>query len=513
VLTGHALALANAGRYCGLGAFEFLLTAGDDVYFIEANPRVQVEHTVTKQVFGVDLVRLQLEVAAGRTLADLGLTQAAIGAPRGYAVQACVCLERMDDHGAATPTGGMIAAYEPPSGPGVRVDGFGYERYATSTAYDSLLAKVIAHALGDFPAALARCARALVEFRIDGPATNLAWLRALLARPEVWGNRIDTGFIAAAAADLFAAAAAMDAPLFPAVAHKASEAAVIPEGLVALRAQMQGTLASVLVAPGDVVGVGKVLKILEAMKMEHTVAATEGGVAREILAAPGDTVAEGAAPLLLEPQAGEETEIADEGPVDLDAIRPDLAELRARIGAGLDENRPEAVAKRHGRGHRTARKTLGALCDDRTFREYGALAVAARRSRRSLADLIANTTGDGVVTGIGAVNGDVFDDDASACAFAVYDHMVLAGAQGVRDHGKQDRIFGLAEKWNLPVILLAEGGGGRPGDVDHNGTAGLDCAIFGQFARLSGKAPLVGVVSGRCFAGNAALLGCWAAAT
>jgi acetyl/propionyl-CoA carboxylase alpha subunit/acetyl-CoA carboxylase carboxyltransferase component len=516
-LNGHALALAMAGRYRGLGTFEFLLQAGGTPVFIEANPRVQVEHTVTEEVFGVDLVRLQIEVCAGRTLADLGVSQAGIGAPRGYAVQARVCLERMTETGAATPTGGVISAYEAPSGRGVRVDGFGYAGYATSAAYDSLLAKVIFHSFGDFPAALAGCARALAEFRIDGPATNIPWLRALLARDEVRESRVDTGFIEAAAPALFAAAAAMDPPLFPTAPEtsgpetsgpEASGPEAIPDGLTALSAPMQGTVASVATKPGDMVRAGQVLVILEAMKMEHTVAAEVGGIVRAVLTTPGDTVREGAALVLLEPRSGAAATATPDGPVDLDAIRPDLAELRDRTAAGLDETRPEAVAKRHARGHQTARENLGAMCDAGAFREYGALAVAAQGSRRSLADLIANTSGDGVVTGIGAVNGDLFAEDASACAFAVYDYMVLAGTQGVRNHGKQDRLFGLAEKWNLPVILLAEGGGGRPGDVDQNGGAGLNCASFGQFARLSGKVPLVGVVSGRCFAGNAALLGC-----
>lgn len=514
LLNGYALTLAQAGRYRGLGTFEFLMDAdaptGANIFFIEANPRIQVEHTVTEAVFGLDLAALQMQVCGGATLADLGVTQAALGAPVGFAIQARVNLEKMDAAGNARPAGGTLSAYDPPSGPGVRVDGFAYAGYRTSSAYDSLLAKVIVHSRGDFATAARKTARALAEFRIEGAATNLPWLRALLAHPDVRANAVTTRFIEAEAKALFDAAAAMDAPLFPANDGDAAPeaAAAIPEGAVAVIAPMQATLVAVSVAPGDQVRAGAQVAILEAMKMEHSVTAPKGGTVRAVLAKPGDTAPDGAVLLLINPSDDMDAEDVAVEDVDLDRIRPDLAELRARIGAGLDENRPDAVAKRHARGHQTARENLGAICDEGSFLEYGALATAAQRSRRSLADLIANTTGDGVVTGIGSVNGDKFGEDASRCAFAVYDYMVLAGTQGQRNHKKQDRVFELAGKWKMPVILLAEGGGGRPGDVDRFNLAGLDCSTFGQFARLSGQAPLVGVASGRCFAGNAALLGC-----
>jgi acetyl-CoA carboxylase carboxyltransferase component len=166
------------------------------------------------------------------------------------------------------------------------------------------------------------------------------------------------------------------------------------------------------------------------------------------------------------------------------------------------------VAKRRARGQRTARENLADLCDPGTFREYGQLAIAAQTKRRSLDDLRRNTAGDGILTGVGSVNGDLFDHDKARCAFVIGDYMVLAGTQGQRHHKKLERMFRLAETWKLPVVLSAEGGGGRPGDTDRITIAGLMGGDFAQFARLSGKVPLVGVVSGPCFAGNAALLGC-----
>lgn len=513
-LTDFALTMAQSGDYRSLGTFEFLMaedaTNGERMFFIEANPRIQVEHTVTEEVFGLDLVRLQLGVAAGRTLADLGMTQKA-QIPRGCAIQARVNMERMGADGTARPTGGTIAIYEPPSGGGIRVDGFAYAGYKTSAAYDSLLAKVIVHArAGGFEAAAAKADRALSEFRIEGLETNLPWLRALLARREVRENAVTTRFIEGHSESLFEAAGDFAQKAAPGAATEAAAetTAAIPEGAVAIRAPMQATVVSVTVKDGDEVTAGQQLAVLEAMKMEHVVAAPTAGIVRVIFTEPGHTLPDGAPIVAFEPSGSGTASAGEAEDIDLDHIRPDLQELRDRLGAGSDEVRTEAVAKRHAKGHQTARENLAQLCDADSFREYGALAVAAQRARRSLDDLIRNTTGDGIVTGIGTVNGDLFGEEDARCAFAVYDYMVLAGTQGQRNHKKQDRLFALAGQWEVPVILLAEGGGGRPGDSDRTNIAGLDCSTFGQFARLSGKVPLVGVISGRCFAGNAALLGC-----
>jgi acetyl-CoA carboxylase carboxyltransferase component len=150
---------------------------------------------------------------------------------------------------------------------------------------------------------------------------------------------------------------------------------------------------------------------------------------------------------------------------------------------------------------RSARENMADLCDAGSFTEYGALAVAAQRSRRSEEDLVQNTPADGMVTGIGTVNG------RQIVAMA-YDATVLAGTQGMRNHQKTDRMLGLALQNKLPVVLFAEGGGGRPGDVDMPIVAGLHVATFASYARLNGQVPVVGIAAGRCFAGNAALLGC-----
>jgi acetyl-CoA carboxylase carboxyltransferase component len=211
-----------------------------------------------------------------------------------------------------------------------------------------------------------------------------------------------------------------------------------------------------------------------------------------------------------EEMAGKNSTPVDLG-IDLDPVRSDLAEVIERHAVGLDERRPEAVHRMDERNQRTARAKVADLCDPGYFIEYGALAIAAQRQRRSLDDLMNRTPADGLITGIGQVNGSLFKRDKARCMIMAYDYTVLAGTQGFFNHKKMDRMLKIAHEQHLPLILFAEGGGGRPGDVDAYGvmTAGLDLSTFSSLARLSGRVPMVGIVSGPCFAGNAALLGCF----
>ena len=268
------------------------------------------------------------------------------------------------------------------------------------------------------------------------------------------------------------------------------------------------TVLRVEVAPGDVVRAGAVLVVLESMKMEHVVEAPVAATIEGVLVSVGDAVQTGDVLVSLIPSEGQvglgerEEEPARAG------IRPELAELQSRAAATLDAGRPRATERRHEAGRRTARENIEDLCDAGSFEEYGRFVIAAQRARRSSDDLIANTPADGLITGIGRVNGHLFPRDRSRCAVVSYDYSVLAGTQGQMNHKKKDRIFDLVARLGLPVVLFAEGGGGRPGDTDTAAVTGLDTEAFALFAALSGQVPLVGIVSGRCFAGNAALLGC-----
>ncbi len=296
-LTGWACAMAASDTYRSLGTFEFLLAP--EPAFIEANPRIQVEHTVTEEVFGLDLVRLQLVIATGASLADLGLSQDRIGRLRGTALQARVAMERMDASGEARSAVRPITRYEAPSGPGVRVDGYAGAGTDPSPRFDSLLAKVVVRSEDGYAAAVAKAERALGEFVVEGPGTNIAWLRALLARPEVGANAITTGFVEAHAAELAMAAEAL-APLPEAERREAASIDAGPGDAGTVRAPMQATLVTVDVAVGDVVGAGRQVAVLEAMKMQHVVSAPTAGTVLAVLARVGEALREGSA----DPDAG-----------------------------------------------------------------------------------------------------------------------------------------------------------------------------------------------------------------
>lgn len=484
-LHGAAVAIGRAAHLKNLATVEFLVAPDGRFMFLEANPRLQVEHTVTEAVLGLDLVGLQLDLAQGARLADLGL--ATPPAPQGAAIQCRILFERLGIHGMVRPAQGRIEGLLWPAGPGIRVDHALATGLAVGPAFDPLAAKLIAHHPGGFAQARVRLQRALASTVIDGVDSNLPLLRNLLARPEVAEGRLSTGLLDR---------------LLPELGAEASDPSDDADAQE-VTSPLAGRLVT-LAQPGEVVAAGRPLAVVEAMKMEHELPAPRALKVTARFAHPGDMVAEGGRLLAVEPaEAGDgHAEPEAEPP------RPELAELWARRAAGRDENRPQAVAKRRARGLRTARENIAHLCDPGSFTEVGDLVLAAQRRRRTLEDLIANTTSDGLVCGFGRVNGDLFGPERSRIVALSYDYTVLAGTQGYMNHLKKDRMFELAAAHRLPVVLFAEGGGGRPGDTDAPGVAGLDCRAFQLFARLSGKVPLVGIAAGYCFAGNAVLLGC-----
>jgi acetyl-CoA carboxylase carboxyltransferase component len=336
-----------------------------------------------------------------------------------------------------------------------------------------------------------------------------------------------------------------------------NDGAVPPPVELAVSAPFAGVVVAIEHAPGASVQAGTVLVVLEAMKMEHEVLAESDGVVQRVAVAAGDAIEAGellvvlaaddraadgardggprvdpefggarkggafvdtgfadtpheapraqtklnAAPKATEPKAARAARGSDAAGAEGNEVRADLAAVRARHELGLDAARPEAVERRRERGRRTARENLAELVDEGSYVEYGPLLFAAQERRRAKQELIEKTPADGLIAGVAEIDGN-------PCVAISYDYTVLAGTQGMRGHLKKDRLFEVAERRRLPVVLFAEGGGGRPGDVDFPIVAGLDCRAFHLFGRLSGLVPLVGIASGYCFAGNAALLGC-----
>ncbi|HVQ97862.1 MAG TPA: biotin carboxylase N-terminal domain-containing protein, partial [Mycobacterium sp.] len=493
--------------YRGLATVEFLVS-GDDFVFLEVNPRIQVEHTVTEEVTAVDLVAVQLSIARGETFDQLGLPigiscdgREVTGLPaaaNGMAIQARVNMETVAADGSLVPAAGTLKVFSPPSGPGVRVDTYGRTGLAVSPRYDSLLAKVIIHArAAALPTALRKAQRALAEFEIEGVRTNIGLLREVLSDGDLQSGEITTDFLDRKLPQLANA-----------VLGRQYETRLAPIELRAgeevLRAQLSGTVVEIAPEGAEISRGGQVV-VLEAMKMQHVLAAPDALRTVRSLVTPGQVVAT-ADPLVIFTRTGAGATASSATDVNLNRPRADLDEVLHRHLLTRDEGRPAAVEKRHKQNRRTARENIADLVDEGSFVEYGALTIAAQRNRRSEEDLIANTAADGLVAGVATIGADRFGAAAEAIVVS-YDYTVLAGTQGMRNHAKTDRVFELAARKRLPVVLFAEGGGGRPGDTDVGNIAGLDVPTFRALGALSGQVPLVSIVSGRCFAGNAALAG------
>ncbi|MEZ5382794.1 MAG: carboxyl transferase domain-containing protein [Microthrixaceae bacterium] len=288
----------------------------------------------------------------------------------------------------------------------------------------------------------------------------------------------------------------------------ADDAADQVQPTITVASPVTGRVVEVPVVDGDQVEPGTVLVVVESMKMHHDVSSPVSGRVECVWVSPDSPVNAGEDVADLRPAGSLRGGSAGAKEPEPSADRVDLNEVLTRHALGQDAARPEAVAKVHRRGRRTARENLAQLTDAGSFVEYGPLVVAAQRRRRSEEHLITRTPADGLVGGIATIGAARVGAERARAVVVSYDYMVLAGTQGYQNHRKKDRLFELAERQRLPVVLFAEGGGGRPGDTDTTTVSGLDTMAFHLFGRLSGTVPLVGIASGRCFAGNAALLGC-----
>ena len=501
-----AVQLASHVGYSNAGTFEFLVDTagtGQPFAFIEANARLQVEHTVTEEVTGIDIVQSQLKIAAGASLADLGLEQASI-TTRGYAIQARVCMEAVRDDGSIIPTAGTLTAYEAPSGPGIRTDGFGYSGYQTSLLFDSLLAKVIGSSPSPrFEDAINRTARALAEFRIEGVETNIPFLKTLLDRTEFADGSAHTRFIdenmnvlarasSQATGDRYTPAAGLEASAIADADD--SDFPTGPEGSVGLGSPIQGTIVAIDVAIGDEVLTGQPVAVVEAMKLQHDIKAERGGLVVDISMAVGNVVREGFPIVFVEESDDASGSVEAGGGADLDLLRDDMREYYAEVERNLDEAHASTVSALRESGRRTARENIIDLLDDGSFREFGP------------AD--SGSVAGGTIIGIGSVNADVFGEDEGRVAIIHNNYDVSTTTNGA-GHYKQEPVHELVHDFQVPLVLFSEGEG-KPyvGARGFQNGVGMDGQLFTEFARLSGLVPLVGVSTGNCFGPNATLLSC-----
>ncbi|MFT6732720.1 MAG: acetyl-CoA carboxylase carboxyltransferase component [Polaribacter sp.] len=270
-----------------------------------------------------------------------------------------------------------------------------------------------------------------------------------------------------------------------------------------------GVIVDICVKVGDEVNRKDVLLTIESMKMQYPVKSNFQGEIKNISIESGQVVEENQILIDLEVQITKRTLDAEIEVTtnEIKNIRLELKEVIKRYSLTTDQARPYAVKKRHAKGMSTARENIANLIDKGSFNEYGALLLAGQRRRFSEDELVEKSPADGLITGTGSINSKRFTDDKSRCLVMAYDYSVFAGTQGIMNHKKMDRMLMLAKEQQIPVVLFAEGGGGRPSDTDFNGVTGLDCHTFVGLASLSGLVPTIGIVAGRCFAGNAALLG------
>ena len=452
-----AVKLVSAAGYTSAGTVEFLVSPERGTYFfIECNPRIQVEHTITEQVLGVDLVEAQLRIAGGATLADLGLAaQADVGEPRGFAVQSRVVVR----------SAGTITAYKEPGGRGVRIDGHGYAGYAPPAQYDPLLAKVVVQSssLGTLASALARSEQALAAFHIQGVDTNLSQLRAIVTDPSVasgdarttlMGERDEFADATRAAAHSATvqlleecAAPARSAPI-PETFHSLDT----PPGHTAVECPMGGTMDAIQTEVGQRVNAGDVLLVVSAMKMQASVSAPCAGIVTDLLElSVGQSVGAGQILAVLKPdEAG--TAGADL-PRDQTwaPVMHDVAALhQLALNRFSDDSIEPGVVRQRNRGKLTCRERIDLLLDEGSFREVGSMAGFASYDDEGE---VAAFTPANHVGGWGRIN----DRKSIVCA----DDFTSRGGHADGAIGQKSRYLdSLSVEIRVPSIRLLDGSSG-----------------------------------------------------
>lgn len=451
-----AVRLAQHVKYLSLGTFEFLVCDGD-FWFMEANPRLQVEHTITEEITGVDLVKTQLRIALGATLDDVGLTRPPI--VDGFAIQARVNLETLREDGMPVPQAGRLTAYLPPSGPNVRVDGYGYAGYTTSLRYDSLLAKVIVRGRS-FGSAVVNLEHALREFHIGGVPTNIPLILGILAHPAFTLGTFDTTLVTEHLPELLASCAQqsmIELPLM--LSEDAAESSVdepdvgdAVEGTIPVLAPMSGVVIAVSAKQGDVVKAGDNLFVLEAMKMEHAVRAPLDGTIVAISPKIGESVASGARLCRIHAEAGAtfvntNSGVTTEGDA---GWEKETDEIKRRRSMALALGGVDKVARQKAEGKMTVRDRIDALVDQGSFREISPLTGFANYGDDG--ELVSVTPAN-FVAGTALVDGRKVTVGAD-------DFTLRAGSGDAAIHEKQIFLENYAGQMRLPVVRLLDGASG-----------------------------------------------------
>ena len=509
----YAVTLCKSVGYKGLGTVEFLIDKNEKIYFMEVNPRVQVEHTITEELTGIDLIRSQINVFCGLSIQDQNLTEVNIIGKRA-SIQARLNMESYDKKIQLVPATGTIKEYDIASGPGIRVDGAGKVGFKNDGLYDSLLAKVVATSDLGLSEAVRKLNFTLKMSKISGVETNKNLIIEVLNQENLESGSVNISLIDKKIKGYLQKL--RNKSQEKEIEDKDSEVPHLPQidsslSENVIKSELVGTVVSVNATQNKKIKQGDTVLVQESMKMHHPIKAHTNGFISKFFVDIGDTVTIGTPLFEFIPDLeNSHKKLKIDKSKKSKTIRKDLVDLIKRRKLTLDKNRSIAVKKRKKLGKRTARENIKSLIGKNEFFEYGDLVYAAQRSRRSLDDLIKNTPADGLITGVSFVNSDLFHKEKTKTAIMHYDYMVLAGTQGINNHKKLDRMIDVIRGLKVPLIFFCEGGGGRPGDVDagDQNIAGLNIPSFHDFARLSGVVPLVGIGSGRLFAGNAALLGC-----
>lgn len=464
-----AIALVQPLRLDGLCTVEFLVSDDESFWLLEVNPRLQVEHTVTEAITGMDLVTAQIQIALGHSLKAIGFTHPPT--ITGCAVQCRINAEDHDANGLPLPQAGVTKVYHMPGGPGIRIDDFGYAGYKVNPAFDPLLAKLVVHA-DSIDTLRRRTLTALDECTIEGVATNLNVLKALLSSQEAFTEKVHTEWVAdlfgaglpqsdhSAVAQQLQSVLAIPTPdahgtststtLSSNSATATSAAPTLTDKQIALFSPVTGVITQLLTTKGDVLPAGSAVAVIEAMKMDYVTCCEQACRVNSLTVDVHDTVKEGQCLAILEPSANAplptssyKDDADTDWEEDIKAIhhRRELAQLMG----GADK-----VAKQKDQGKLNARERITALADPNSFREIGALAGFSEYNSDGE---LTNFTPANFIAGTATIGN-------RKVMLGVDDFTGRGGSGDAAIHEKQMFAEAYAGDMRMPIVRLLDGASG-----------------------------------------------------